>query len=121
MINLHDESIMSSIELLEPKFKSRKQVLEKPWHNWVFRMYFGHSLSEYDDKCSALEYTLFGFTESLDAGVTPSMPEDLSGILIRFNNRAFAKWSKQSRPELELVVEASFNTSNIFSQGDSNE
>ena len=109
-----DVSILERLELLEPLIKYRRLVLERSWSNWNFKMYFGPSFENSDEECPILDYTMFGYTHSLDSGITPSMPSDLSGIMIKFDNKAFAKWTKSTKPTLLETVENSFNTKDIF-------
>ena len=116
MVEREDVNIISNLKLLDPKIKRRKLVLAQAWNNWDFKMYFGSSLQEQVHELDVLDYSMFAFTESLDRGNLPTMPGDLSGVLITFGNRAFAKWSKPTRKDLEETVEKSFRTKINFSK-----
>ena len=116
MVNF-DTNLLEHLEVLEPKIKYRKLALEKPWNNWTFQMFFGPSVDREDAQLDMLEFTLFGFTDSLNRGPVPDMPNDLSGVLISFDNQAFAKWSKPTRPELEDIVQKSFSCEIDFKKG----
>ena len=106
MVNF-ETNLLEHLEVLEPKIKHRQLVLEKPWNNWTFQMFFGPSVDKEDveSTVNVLEFTMFGYTHSLKTGPVPDMPNDLSGILISFDNQAFAKWSKPTRIELEETVQ----------------
>lgn len=120
MVNF-DTNLLEHLQVLEPKIKHRKLVLEKPWNNWTFQMFFGPSVDREEEELDMLEFTLFGYTDSLKSGPVPSMPNDLSGVLISFDNRAFAKWSKPTRAELEDTVQKSFSCEIDFTKGESHE
>ena len=104
-------NLLEQLELITPIVKHRKLLNSTKSGNWLFHLYFGPSFAPLhpSENIQLLEYTLSGYTENLLGGPEPSMPADHSGIMIKFNNKAFASWTNESKEDLLSSVNTSFN------------
>ena len=102
-------NLLQQLELVAPIVKHRKLLKSVRRNNWVFQLYFGPSLASLQCNVHSLEYTVSGYTDNLSEGPEPSMPEDHSGVMIKFNNKAFASWTKATKEDVIKSTNLSFN------------
>jgi hypothetical protein len=103
--------LLEQLELVIPVVKHRRLLKSTRENNWLFHLYFGPSFTSLysNEKVQSLEYTISGYTDDLMGGPEPSMPEDHSGVLIKFNNKAFASWTNQDKNSVLESTKLSFN------------
>lgn len=96
-----------------PKISSRKQVTTYYWEPWSLKLFHGPALSESDSIVQALGWSIVGRTDQLAHALLPNISEDLSSLMIRFNNTAIVTWTDETRSGVVEKVNHSFGNTAI--------